>query len=77
VKQAMVVQCRLAAQAVFLLPFPHTRDSTARLMTVFIGDGENSRAGRCALKINWAFSSIVKPRLEAAYSGKLAGYLLH
>src|ERR1700692_1473682 len=48
-----------------------------RVMAVFIGDDKNSRASRCALKINWVFSKSVKPKLEAAYSGKLAGFALN
>ena len=48
-----------------------------RVMTVFVGDDKNSRAARCALKINWAFSNIVKPKLEAAYAAKLGGYSLN
>ncbi len=48
-----------------------------RVMAVFIGNDKNSRASRCALKINWAFSHIVKPKLESAYAAKLAGYSLN
>jgi len=48
-----------------------------RVMSVFIGDDKNSRAARCALKINWVFSHIVKPKLETAYSAKLEGYALN
>jgi class 3 adenylate cyclase len=48
-----------------------------RVMAVFIGDDKNSRAARCALKINWAFSNIVKPKLEAAYATKFGGYALN
>ena len=48
-----------------------------RVMAVFIGTDKNSRAARCALKINWAFSKVVKPKLEAAYSAKLGGYALN
>jgi len=48
-----------------------------RVMAVFIGDDKNSRATRCALKINWAFSNIVKPQLMNAYGSKLQGYDLN
>lgn len=47
-----------------------------RVMAVFIVNDKNSRAARCALKINWAFSKIVKPKLENAYAAKLGGYEL-
>jgi adenylate cyclase len=47
-----------------------------RVMAVFIGDDRNSRAARCALKISWVFSMIVKPKLETAYRSKLASYSL-
>ena len=47
------------------------------LWSVFIGDDKNSRAARCALKINWVFTHIVKPKLEAAYLSKFGSYTLN
>jgi class 3 adenylate cyclase len=38
-----------------------------RVMAVFLGDMPNTSAARCALKINYCFAEILKPRLEAAY----------
>jgi class 3 adenylate cyclase len=45
-----------------------------RVMAVFVGDDKNSRAARCALKINWVFKNVVRERLMAAYGSKLQGY---
>lgn len=38
-----------------------------RVMGVFVGDSKNSNAAKCALNINYAFSKIIKPKLEAKY----------
>ena len=48
-----------------------------RVMAVFIGDDRNLRAGRAAFGLNWAFSKVMKPKLEGAYSAKLAGLVLN
>jgi len=48
-----------------------------RVMAVFIGDDKNSRAARCALKINWVFSNIVKPKVMNAYGTKLKDFDLN
>lgn len=45
-----------------------------RVMAVFIGNMKNSTAARCALKINWAFIHVVRPKLLAAYPAALQGY---
>ncbi len=39
-----------------------------RVMGVFLGDGKNSAAAKCALNINYAFLYIIKPKLEAKYA---------
>ncbi len=44
-----------------------------RVMGVFLGDYKNSTAAKCALKINWAFLKIIKPKLEAKYSSLANG----
>lgn len=38
-----------------------------RVMGVFIGNAKNTSAARCALKINYAFVKIIKPKLIAKY----------
>jgi len=38
-----------------------------RVMGVFLGDRKNTSAVRCALKINWMFLNLLKPRFEARY----------
>lgn len=38
-----------------------------RVMGVFLGDAKNTSAVRCALKINWMFRHILKPKFEARY----------
>ena len=47
-----------------------------RVMAVFVGNSKNSTATRCALKINFAFREVVKPKLERAYGAKLSPYAL-
>jgi class 3 adenylate cyclase len=47
-----------------------------RVMAVFMGNHKNTVAARCALKINWAFSKIVKPKILDAYGPKLSNYTL-
>jgi class 3 adenylate cyclase len=39
-----------------------------RVMGVFVEGAPNSSAAECALKINYAFRKIIKPKLEAQYS---------
>ena len=48
-----------------------------RVMAVFIGDDQNLRAGRAAFCLNWAFSHVLKPKIEAAYSAKLRALALN
>jgi class 3 adenylate cyclase len=38
-----------------------------RIMAVFIGDGKNSAAARCALNINWAVINILRPATKEQY----------
>jgi len=38
-----------------------------RVMGVFVGGSKNTSAVKCALKINYAFVNILKPRFEAKY----------
>lgn len=38
-----------------------------RVMGVFVGDSPNTRAARCALKINYAATNIIKPALKLQY----------
>lgn len=44
-----------------------------RVMGVFIGTTKNTSAARCALKINYAFLKIIKPKLEAKYPNLATG----
>lgn len=39
-----------------------------RVMGVFLGDTKNTSAMRCALKINWMFLNLLKPKFEARYA---------
>lgn len=39
-----------------------------RVMGVFVGDAKNSIAAKCALQINYAFTKVVRPKLEAKYT---------
>lgn len=39
-----------------------------RVMGVFVGDSKNSSATKAALKINWAFKEVLKPKFEAGYT---------
>lgn len=39
-----------------------------RIMAVFIGDGKNSAACKAAMKINYARSQIIQPRINAKYT---------
>ncbi len=48
-----------------------------RVMAVFIGDDQRTRAVRCALKIHYVFEEIVKPKLLAAYPKSLAEFNLN
>ena len=38
-----------------------------RVMGVFVGNSKNSDAAKCALRINWAVSTIINPKLKAEY----------
>jgi adenylate cyclase len=38
-----------------------------RVMGIFLGPFKNNSAAKCALNINYAFTEIIKPRLEAKY----------
>jgi class 3 adenylate cyclase len=44
-----------------------------RVMGVFIGDYKNTWAAKCALKINYAFLKIIKPKLLAKYPSLATG----
>jgi adenylate cyclase len=44
-----------------------------RVMGVFLGDAKNSSATRCALKINWAFRNIIKPKFTNRYPATADG----
>ena len=44
-----------------------------RVMGVFIGNNKNTSAARCALKINYAFREIIKPKLIAKYPTLASG----
>ena len=44
-----------------------------RVMGVFVGDFKNTLAAKCALKINYAFLNIIKPKLLAKYSSLATG----
>lgn len=39
-----------------------------RVLGVFVGDGKNSAAAKCALNINWAVIKVIKPRFESEYA---------
>lgn len=39
-----------------------------RVMGIYIGDYKNSSAAKTALKINWAFENLLKPRIHEKYS---------
>ena len=38
-----------------------------RVMGIFLGSDKNTRAGQCALQINYAFTEVIKPKLEVKY----------
>jgi class 3 adenylate cyclase len=44
-----------------------------RVMGVFVGTVKNTSAARCALKINYAFLNIIKPKLIAKYPNLATG----
>jgi class 3 adenylate cyclase len=44
-----------------------------RVMGVFISGPKNTSAARCALKINYAFLKIIKPKLAAKYPSLATG----
>lgn len=48
-----------------------------RVMAVFIGDGQRTAAARTALRIHYAFTHIVKPKLELAYPASLLDFDLN
>jgi class 3 adenylate cyclase len=47
-----------------------------RVMGIFLGPLKNTSAAKCALNINYAFTEIIKPRLEAKYSQLQTDYKL-
>jgi adenylate cyclase len=47
-----------------------------RVMGIYIGDRQNTRAALSALKINYAFNQIVRPALEARYPQLRTGFKL-
>lgn len=38
-----------------------------RVMGIFLGNEKNTLAAQCALQINYAFTEVIKPKLEAKY----------
>jgi adenylate cyclase len=38
-----------------------------RVMGVFLGNSKNTSAAKCALRINWIFLNLIKPKFEAKY----------
>jgi class 3 adenylate cyclase len=38
-----------------------------RVMGIFVGDYKNSSAAKSALRINWMFTNVLKPKFEAKY----------
>jgi len=44
-----------------------------RVMGVFIGQTKNTAAAKCALKINYAFLKVIKPKLENKYPALKTG----
>lgn len=38
-----------------------------RVMGIFVGPRKNSDAAECALRINWGFRALIRPRFEGAY----------
>jgi adenylate cyclase len=38
-----------------------------RVMGIFIGDSKNTSAANSALKINWAMTEVIRPKVEAKY----------
>jgi adenylate cyclase len=44
-----------------------------RVMAVFVGSSKNTSAAKCALKINYAFLKVIKPKLEAKYEALRTG----
>lgn len=38
-----------------------------RVMGVFVGDSKNTSAVKCALRINWMFLNVLKPKFNAKY----------
>jgi adenylate cyclase len=48
-----------------------------RVMGIFIGDSKRTTSAKCALRLNWAFKTLVRPKIEAAWPGlKESGYTL-
>ena len=39
-----------------------------RIMAVFLGGYKNTRAARCALKINWVVQDIINPEMKSVYT---------
>lgn len=38
-----------------------------RVMAIFVGDGKNSAAAKCALQMNYVLTKILRPKIESAY----------
>jgi class 3 adenylate cyclase len=48
-----------------------------RVMGIFIGDNKRTNAAKCCLEMKWAFTEIIRPKVEAKYpSLKTGGYTL-
>lgn len=72
---AKVIKCFLAASSRIIRAFGGDIRSFDgdRVMGIYIGDYKNSNAAKTALKIKWAFDSIIKPKLEMAYPSLASG----
>ncbi len=44
-----------------------------RVMGIFVGDFKRTNAAKCCLKMNWAFSKILQPSVQAKYPTLAAG----
>jgi class 3 adenylate cyclase len=56
-----------AARVIKLLEGEITAYDGDRVMAVFLGDSQTSRAAKCGLQINWAVKNIVNPAFKKQY----------
>jgi class 3 adenylate cyclase len=48
-----------------------------RVMGIFVGNSKRTTAAKCALRLNWAFTKLVRPKIESRWPGlKDGGYTL-